>query len=99
MIGDIALDPLGPSPLVEDKIEEDDLFGIAGINTSISLFHFVTIDAKYRGTFNADYYFSTVDGMLNVFFSRHWGLSYRFKYGETSSGSTAYHIGGVAYMF
>ncbi|UCF99526.1 MAG: hypothetical protein JSV89_08295 [Spirochaetaceae bacterium] len=39
------------------------------------------------------------DGMLTVFFTRHWGLSYRFKYSETGSGTTTYHIGGIAFVF
>ena len=87
----------GPPTPVEE--EEWDLFGIAGINASVSIFHFITVDAKYRGTFSADEYFSAVDSMVNVFFTRHWGLSYRFKYSETSSGSTSYHIGGITYVF
>ena len=97
--GDISFIPPGPPTPYEEKIDEYDLYGIAGINTSVSIFHFITVDAKYRGTFNADDYFSTVDSMVNVFFTRHWGLSYRFKYSETSSGSTSYHIGGIAYVF
>jgi len=97
--GDIAFIPPGPPTQFEAKIEEYDLFGIAGINTSVSIYHFITVDAKYRGTFSADEYFSSVDSMVNVFFTRHLGLSYRFKYSETSSGSTSYHIGGIAYVF
>jgi hypothetical protein len=98
--GDISFNFGGPfPPPVDQKIEEYDLFGIAGINASVSIFHFITVDAKYRGTFNADEYFSSVDSMVNVFFTRHWGLSYRFKYSETTSGSTSYHIGGIAYVF
>jgi hypothetical protein len=91
--GDIAFIPPFPPIPFEEKIDEYDLYGIAGINVSASLYHFITLDAKYRGTFSADDYFSTVDGMVNFFFTRHWGLSYRFKYSETGSGSTAYHIG------
>ena len=92
--------PFFPPPgLFDDDIDEDELFGIAGINTSFSILHFITFDAKYRATFNADDFFSSVDTMLNVFFTRHWGLSYRFKYSETSTGSTSYHIGGIAYVF
>jgi len=94
----IRLFPPPPTPF-EEKIEEYDTYGIAGINASVSIFHFITVDAKYRGTFSADEYFSSVDSMVNVFFTRHWGLSYRFKYSETSSGSTSYHIGGIAFVF
>jgi len=86
-------------PPIPKKTEEEDLFGIAGINASVSIFHFITVDAKYRGTFRTGEYFSSVDSMVNVFFTRHWGLSYRFKYSETSSGSTSYHIGGIAFVF
>jgi len=97
--GDISFIPPGPPTPFEEKIEEYDLFGIAGINASVSIFHFITVDAKYRGTFRTGEYFSAVDSMVNVFFTRHWGLSYRFKYSETSSGSTSYHIGGIAFVF
>ena len=99
--GDIAFIRLFPPPPTpfEEKIEEYYFYGIAGINASVSIFHFITVDAKYRATFNADDYLSSVDSMVNVFFTRHWGLSYRFKYSETSSGSTAYHIGGIAYVY
>jgi hypothetical protein len=99
--GDISftrLFPPPPSPFYE-KTDDEELFGIAGLNTSFSILHFITIDAKYRASFNADEFFSSVDTMLNVFFTRHWGLSYRFKYNETSTGSTSYHIGGIAYVF
>ena len=94
--GNISFDT--PFPL-DEKIDEDELLGIAGLNASISILHFIVVDAKYRATFNADELFSSVDTMVNIFFSRHWGLSYRFKYSETSTGSTSYHIGGVAFVF
>jgi len=97
--GNISFTPLGPPPPVDEKIDDYELFGIAGLNTSVSILHFITIDAKYRVTFNADDFFSSVDTTLNVFFTRHWGLSYRFKYSEASNGTTSYHIGGVAYVF
>jgi hypothetical protein len=97
------VDPPGPPPPpptpFDDDIVEDDLYGLAGLNASMTLFHFVNLDLKYRGTFNGDDYFSTVDGLLNVFFTRHWGVSYRFKYSETSSGPTTYHLGGIAFVW
>lgn len=97
--GDIAFNMPGPPFSIDEKIDENEFLVIAGINSSVSIFHFITVDAKYRATFNANEFFSSVDTMLNVFFTRHWGLSYRFKYSETSSGTTSYHIGGVAYVF
>ena len=97
--GDISFNMPFPPFSIDEKIDDNELFGIAGLNTSFSILHFITVDAKYRATFNADEFFSSVDTMINVFFNRHWGLSYRFKYSETSTGSTSYHIGGVAYVF
>jgi hypothetical protein len=101
--GDISFNFGGPSPPlpppVDEKFDEYYTFGIAGINLSVSLFRFITVDAKYRATFNDDEYLSTVDSMVNFFFTRHLGLSYRFKYSESTSGTTSYHIGGIAYVF
>jgi hypothetical protein len=78
---------------------DDDLYGIAGLSLSATLFHFIELQAKYKATFNADDLLHTVDGMANVFFTRHWGLSYRFKYMQTTDGSTSYHLVGIAYVF
>ncbi len=58
-----------------------------------TIFHFIELQAKYKATFNADDLLHTVDALANVFFTRHWGLSYRFKYMQTTDGSTSYHIG------
>jgi hypothetical protein len=97
--GDIAFGAPFPPFTIDEEIDDYDTFWIAGVNSSLSIFHFITVDAKYRATFNKNVYYSSVDTMLNLFFSRHWGLSYRFKYSESSSGSTSYHIGGIAYVF
>jgi hypothetical protein len=101
----LVVDPNGAAPPppekvpVDQSIEEDTLYGIAGLGLSATIFHFIELQAKYKATFNADDLLHTVDGMANVFFTRHWGLSYRFKYMQTTDGSTSYHIGGIAYVF
>jgi hypothetical protein len=96
--GDIKIDPPGPGS-IEDTIEDETLFGIAGLNVSATIMHFIDLQAKYRLTFNEDDLLSTFDAMANVYFNRHWGVSYRFKYMQSTSGSTSYHIGGIAYVF
>jgi len=88
-----------PGLFVDDSIAEETLYGIAGMSVSATIFHFIELQAKYKATFNAEDLLHTVDGMANVFFTRHWGLSYRFKYMQTTDGSTSYHIGGIAYVF
>jgi hypothetical protein len=97
--GTITLVPPGPPIPQEISIDDETLYGIAGLSVSATIFHFIELQAKYKVNFNADDVLHTVDTMANVFFTRHWGLSYRFKYMQTTDGSTSYHIGGIAYVF
>lgn len=92
-----------PAPPPNDKIDVDiddeTLYGIAGLSVSATIMHFIELQAKYKATFNEDDLLHAVDAMANVFFTRHWGVSYRFKYMQSTSGSTSYHLGGIAYVF
>jgi hypothetical protein len=93
--GTITMVP-GPPPL---SIDDETFYGIAGLSLSATLFHFIELQAKYKANFNADDLLHTVDALANVFFTRHLGLSYRFKYMQTADGSTSYHIAGIAFVF
>lgn len=103
--GDLSflIDVNGPAPgglvPVEESTDDETLYGIAGLSVSTTIMHFVDLQAKYKATFNADDFLSTIDAMANVYFTRHWGVSYRFKYMQSTSGSTSYHIVGIAYLF
>jgi hypothetical protein len=97
--GTVTLVPPGPPITVEENQDDENLFGIAGLSVSATIFHFLELQAKYKATFNAQDLLHTVDAMANVFFTRHWGLSYRFKYMQTTDGSTSYHIAGIAFAF
>jgi hypothetical protein len=100
--GDLSfvVDPPGPGSFpVEESVDDETWFGIAGIGVSATIMHFIDLQLKYKLTFNGDDQLHTFDGMANVFFTRHWGVSYRFKYMQNTSGSTSYHIGGIAYVF
>jgi opacity protein-like surface antigen len=103
--GDISLvadtDGPGPGGLTprEQSLDDETLYGLTGLSLSATIMHFIELQAKYKLTFNADDLLSTWDAMSNVFFTRHWGVSYRFKYMLSTSGSTSYHIGGIAYVF
>ncbi len=81
------------------SLDDYDLFGIAGINFKVQLSRYADLEAKYQATFNDGYYHSTVTVIANGYFSRHWGLSYRFKYMEHSDGSDIYHLVGLAFIF
>ncbi len=96
----LVVDPPGPPPVtVDESIDDETLYGIVGINLGATIARFVELQAKYRLTFNADDLLHTFDAMANLYFSRSWGLSYRFKHMQTTSGSTSYHILGIAYVF
>ena len=74
-------------------------YGVAGINLKFLIGHFADLEVKYQASFNANDYLNTVTLIANGYLSRNWGLSYRMKYLETSSGSDLYHLFGVAFIF
>ena len=81
------------------SLDDYSFFGLAGINLKLLVSHFADIEVKYQASFNQDEYLNTLTLIANGYFSRHWGLSYRMKYLENSSGSDLYHLFGVAYIF
>lgn len=99
--GEITIDPPGPFPPipVKEDIEEDDLYGMVGLNVRVNLFHMLDVESKYRATFDTNDYLSIVSAMVNLFFIRHVGISYRFKYMQTTVGSDLYNIFGIAFTF
>jgi hypothetical protein len=91
--------PPAPPIQVNEEIEDRYVFPLVGLNLKATFFHFIDAEVKYAARFDADVYFSDVSAIANVFFTRHWGLSYRFKYFENINGSIAYSIWGVAAVF
>lgn len=103
--GDISftVDPNGPAPPpaqdIEEPIDENTTSGLIGLNTRLFLLRFLQGEAKYRIALGDGEPRHTVTGMLNLFFSRHLGLSYRARYSESSAGEEIYHLFGVVYTF
>lgn len=98
--GDLFIAFPGPMPPdVNSSLDDSSLYGIAGLNLKVTLFHFVDLEGKYQATFNDSEYFSTYNAMANLYLSRRWGISYRFKFMESSQGSNAFHYFGVVYVF
>jgi len=92
--------PPGPPMTVNVSLDDYELDGIAGINLKLTLFHFFEIEGKYQATFNAGNYRSVVTVDSNLFFTRNWGITYRFKYAqETSTGTDIYNMAGVVFSF
>jgi len=97
----MVMDPPGPAPAIttEENIDNDDLLAMAGLNFNAILFHMIDLEAKYNGTFDTKDYYSTATAMINVFFTRKLGISYRIKYMELEKGSDFYNIFGIAFVF
>jgi len=104
--GDIAFNilpafPGMPSVSVNDPIEDDYHYYLLGMNVRWHLYHFLEITGKYARKFSLDDRkdLNTVSAMANIFFSRHLGVSYRFKYMEVSICDNTYHMAGIAVIF
>lgn len=95
--GNISFVP--PGPPVEEEIDSEYVFSLAGVNLKTAVFHFIEVESKYTARFNTDDYLSDVSVLVNLYLSRHWAASYRFKYMESISGWDRYHIWGAAYVF
>jgi hypothetical protein len=91
--------PPGPKTKVDETFDDSAWYATAGINLKLTLFRFIDVEGKYQATFDGDVYHPSYSVIANAFFSRNWGLSYRYKYMETSGGSDAYNLFGVAYVF
>lgn len=91
--------PSVPKTLVDSTFDDSAWYATAGINLKLTLFRLIDVEGKYQATFDGDVYHPTITVVANVFFSRNWGLSYRYKYMETSGGSDTYNLFGVAYVF
>lgn len=91
--------PPVPKTKVDETFDDSAWYATAGINLKLTLFRFIDVEGKYQATFDGDVYHPSYSVIANAFFSRNWGLSYRYKYMETSGGSDAYNLFGVAYVF
>lgn len=97
--GEIKMDPLGPSPLRTADIGDSDSHPLAGVNLGATFAHFIDIQAKWMGRFKDNGTLNEYSLLANVYFSRRWGVSYRYKFMEYGSSSNAYNLAGVVCAF
>lgn len=93
---------LGPPPptTIAESPDDEVFSGIAGLNVGAVIMRFVELQGKYRVSYDGEDLLNTFDLLANVFFSRRWGLSYRFKASQTTAENTLlYHLGGITYAF
>jgi len=90
-----------PELNVSDNVDDDTFYALAGFNFKATFYHFIDLKLKYHGKLDLDEneYYSVCSSMLNIYFSRNWGISYRAKYMKTAEMENTYHIGGIVYAF
>ncbi len=104
--GDIGFTMPNPGPgppefVVNEEADDDASYALAGLNFKITFYHFVELKLKYHGKVDLkenDYY-DIASSMLNIYFSRHWGVSYRGKYMKSAEMKNMFHIGGIIFAF
>ena len=101
---DFTIPPMGqgmPETNVSDDVDDDTFYALAGLNFKVTFYHFIDLKLKYHGKLNLQEndYFDVASGMLNIYFNRSWGISYRAKYMKNAEMENIYHIGGIVYAF
>ena len=103
--GDVSFSITNPSPPpptfgdVKEEIKEEHFYGLVGLKFKTVIYHFIDIELKSSFAFNDDEILTRLAAMANLYLGQHWGLSYRFLYTESISGSNMYNVGGVAILF
>ena len=97
--GKLSFVPPGPPMPFNQDINDKSYYAMVGLNINADFFHAFEVEGKYYGSFNHDTYLSTASSLVNFYLTKHWGLSYRLKYMETSQGYDFYNMVGIAFMF
>lgn len=81
--------------------EDTDYYLMTGINLGIDYSHFLQVKLKYSRKYEVEEkeYPNSYSAMINVFFSRHVGLSYRFKQMDVQTGMNRYNMLGLMVTF
>ena len=105
--GEIKTDiqPMFPGPPAissRTSIDHTYEYGLAGLQFIIDFRHFLNCKLKYHRKFSFDSEsgdLHNASAMVNLYLSKEWGISYRYKYFEEITGTNSYHILGVSYIF
>ena len=87
------------APPVREDFDTDHEFVMAGLNLTARMYHFLHLKIKYMGRFGSHEYLDSTNVMLNVFMRKNWGISYRYKNMEFTTGSNTYNLVGILFRF
>lgn len=89
-----------PGPGAIDFTMDDDPFSwIAGVNLKLYVHRFLQIEGKYAAAYHESVFRDKHSAIVNLFFSRRLGVSYRYHHQETDTGIDSYQIFGIAMVF
>jgi len=83
-------------------VSASDSYPLGGISVNTTFAQFIVLQANWMGWLGS---FKNVDRMdeytltTGIYFSRHWGLSYRYKYKKYGPSASSYNLGSIVYLF
>lgn len=94
--------PGQPPVAINTNIDSNYEYGLIGLHCKVDYNHFINCKIKYHRKICFDSEGTDYDNtslLLNIFFSKNWGVSYRYKYFEENIANISYHIAGISYVF
>jgi len=90
-----------PDIPVDQDLDDHYNYGLLGLTLNAVFYHFLEIKFKIHKKFDLDRdrELNYITFMSNIYVSRKWGISYRFKSMDEVIGENQYHLGGIAYIF
>lgn len=96
-----SMGPNMPESPFNQNLDKDYHYGLLGITLNGVFYHFLEIKLKVHKKIdlNQDRTLNYITAMTNIYVSRKWGISYRFKSMDEVIGDNQYHLIGIAYIF
>ena len=94
--------PFAPLPIIiDDDISKEYYYLITGLNFKVKYSYFADLKLKYsvKKDLNRDDWLKNSSIVANIYLSRNWGISYRYKHYEATEGDIDYNIAGISFIF
>jgi len=87
-----------PSPIVQ-SLDTSSSSPLAGLNLGATIAGFIAFQANWMGRVGTEKPWNEYVLVTTVYLSRHWGLSYRYKYKQNGPSSSSYNLAAVSCIF
>ena len=97
---DLKIDFTSPFiPDTDENVISKDRYPIAGLNLKTKFHHFLETKLKYMSRFEKPHTAHSATAIVNIYLTRNFGLSYRYKYIEHGKSSDTYQLAGIMVCF